>query len=118
MHLGLPRAERRRLNTTPRGLPAGTELLDPITPQYLADLISWTAIGARTTESQTHREMASGLSMPVGYKNSTDGNLQIALNAMESARHPHTFLGINQEGRTSVIHTEGNPDGHIILRGG
>jgi len=118
MQLGLRLARKLLLDINALGLPAGTELLDPITPQYLADLISWTAIGARTTESQTHREMASGLSMPVGYKNSTDGNLQIALNAMESARHAHTFLGINQEGRTSVIHTEGNPDGHIILRGG
>ena len=118
MQLGLRLARKLLLDISALGLPAGTELLDPITPQYLADLLSWTAIGARTTESQTHREMASGLSMPVGYKNSTDGNLQVALNAMESARHPHTFLGINQEGRTSVIHTEGNPDGHIILRGG
>src|SRR5437867_3071783 len=99
-------------------VPAGTELLDPITPQYLADLISWTAIGARTTESQTHREMASGLSMPVGFKNTTDGNPQAAINALESARHPHTFLGIDQDGVASVIHTEGNPDGHIVLRGG
>ncbi len=118
MQLGLRLARKLLLDINTLGLPAGTELLDPIAPQYLADLISWTAIGARTTESQTHREMASGLSMPVGYKNSTDGNLQIALNALESARHPHTFLGINQEGRTSVIHTQGNPDGHIILRGG
>ena len=118
MQLGLRLARKLLLDINALGLPAGTELLDPITPQYLADLISWTAIGARTTESQTHREMASGLSMPVGFKNSTDGNLQIAVNAMESARHPHTFLGINQEGRTSVIHTEGNPDGHLILRGG
>jgi 3-deoxy-7-phosphoheptulonate synthase len=118
MQLGLRLARKLLLDINSLGLPAGTELLDPITPQYLADLIAWTAIGARTTESQTHREMASGLSMPVGFKNSTDGNLQIAVNAMESARHPHTFLGINQEGRTSVIHTEGNPDGHLILRGG
>ncbi len=118
MQLGLRLARKLLLDINALGLPAGTELLDPIVPQYLADLISWTAIGARTTESQTHREMASGLSMPVGYKNSTDGNLQIALNAMESARHAHTFLGINQEGRTSVIHTQGNPEGHIILRGG
>jgi 3-deoxy-7-phosphoheptulonate synthase len=118
MQLGLRLARKLLLDINALGLPAGTELLDPITPQYLADLISWTAIGARTTESQTHREMSSGLSMPVGFKNSTDGNLQIAVNAMESARHPHTFLGINQEGRTSVIHTEGNPDGHLILRGG
>jgi 3-deoxy-7-phosphoheptulonate synthase len=118
MQLGLRLARKLLLDINALGLPAGTELLDPITPQYLADLISWTAIGARTTESQTHREMASGLSMPVGFKNSTDGNLQIAVNAMESARHPHTFLGINQDGQTSIIHTEGNPDGHLILRGG
>lgn len=118
MQLGLRLARKLLLDINALGLPAGTELLDPITPQYLADLISWTAIGARTTESQTHREMASGLSMPVGFKNSTDGNLQVALNAMESARRPHTFLGINQDGQTSIIHTEGNPDGHIVLRGG
>jgi 3-deoxy-7-phosphoheptulonate synthase len=118
MQLGLKLARKLLLDINALGLPAATELLDPITPQYLADLISWTAIGARTTESQTHREMASGLSMPVGFKNSTDGNLQIAVNAMESARHLHTFLGTSQEGRTAVIHTEGNPDGHLILRGG
>ncbi|HZP40209.1 MAG TPA: 3-deoxy-7-phosphoheptulonate synthase [Candidatus Binatia bacterium] len=118
MQLGLRLARKLLLDINALGLPAGTELLDPITPQYLADLISWTAIGARTTESQTHREMASGLSMPVGFKNSTDGNLQIAVDAMESARHPHTFLGIDQDGKTSIIHTEGNPDVHMILRGG
>jgi 3-deoxy-7-phosphoheptulonate synthase len=118
MQLGLRMARQLLLDISALGLPAGTELLDPITPPYIADLIAWTAIGARTTESQTHREMASGLSMPVGFKNSTDGNLTIAINAMESARHPHTFLGINQEGSISIIHTEGNPDGHIILRGG
>jgi 3-deoxy-7-phosphoheptulonate synthase len=118
MQTGLRLARRLLLDINALGLPAGTELLDPITPQYLADLISWTAIGARTTESQTHREMASGLSMPVGFKNSTDGNLQVAVDAMESARHPHTFLGIDQAGQTSIIHTEGNPDGHLILRGG
>src|SRR5262249_54841922 len=111
-------ARRLLLEVTRLGLPAGTELLDPIVPQYLTDLISWTAIGARTTESQTHREMASGLSMPVGFKNSTDGNLTVAVNAMESARHPHTFLGIDANGASSVIHTTGNPDGHLILRGG
>jgi 3-deoxy-7-phosphoheptulonate synthase len=118
MQLGLRLARKLLVDLTRLGLPAGTELLDPITPQYLADLLSWTAIGARTTESQTHREMASGLSMPVGFKNTTDGNLQVAVNALESARHPHTFLGIDQDGVVSVIHTEGNPDGHIILRGG
>jgi 3-deoxy-7-phosphoheptulonate synthase len=93
-------------------------MLDPITPQYIADLVSWTAIGARTTESQTHRQMASGLSMPVGFKNGTDGGLQIALDAMQSARSEHHFLGIDQEGVTSVIRTSGNPDGHVVLRGG
>ncbi len=118
MQLGLRLARKLLLDINALGLPAGTELLDPITPQYLADLISWTAIGARTTESQTHREMASGLSMPVGFKNSTEGNLEIAVNAMESARHPHTFLGINQDGQTSIIHTQGNSDTHLILRGG
>jgi 3-deoxy-7-phosphoheptulonate synthase len=100
------------------GLPAGTEMLDPISPQYTADLVSWAAIGARTTESQTHRELASGLSMPVGFKNGTDGNLQIAINAVESARRPHSFLGIDQEGKTAIIRTAGNPDTHVVLRGG
>ncbi|MDB6053778.1 MAG: phospho-2-dehydro-3-deoxyheptonate aldolase [Verrucomicrobiales bacterium] len=100
------------------GLPCGTEFLDPIVPQYTADLISWAAIGARTTESQTHREMASGLSMPVGFKNATDGGLQIALDAMVSARHPHAFLGIDSSGQTAVVKTTGNSDGHVILRGG
>jgi 3-deoxy-7-phosphoheptulonate synthase len=93
-------------------------MLDPITPQYIADLVSWAAIGARTTESQTHREMASGLSMPVGFKNTTEGNLQIAVNAIESARRPHSFLGINQDGVTAIIRTSGNPDTHVVLRGG
>ncbi|PLX79520.1 MAG: 3-deoxy-7-phosphoheptulonate synthase [Desulfuromonas sp.] len=100
------------------GLPVAGEMLDTITPQYLADLISWGAIGARTTESQTHREMASGLSFPVGFKNGTDGNLQIAMDAMKSAHHSHSFLGINREGRTSKVRTTGNPDVHIVLRGG
>jgi len=118
MQLGLRLARKLLIDIGGLGLAAGTELLDPITPQYIADLISWTAIGARTTESQTHREMASGLSMPVGFKNTTDGNQLVAINAMQSAGHPHTFLGINQEGYTSIIHTEGNPDRHIILRGG
>ena len=118
MQHGLRLARQLLVDLARLGLPAGTELLDPITPQYLADLISWAAIGARTTESQTHREMASGLSMPVGFKNTTDGNPQAAINALESARHPHTFLGIDQDGVASVIHTEGNPDGHIVLRGG
>ena len=118
MQLGLRLARALLLDIGRLGLPVGTELLDPITPQYLADLISWAAIGARTTESQTHRQMASGVSMPVGFKNSTDGNQLVAIHAMQSAREPHTFLGINQEGVTSIIHTTGNPDVHIILRGG
>jgi len=99
-------------------LPVACEMLDPITPHYMSDMISWGAIGARTTESQTHREMASGLSFPVGFKNGTDGNLQIALDAINAARHPHSFLGINNEGRNAIVQTEGNPDVHIVLRGG
>ncbi|MCO7226417.1 3-deoxy-7-phosphoheptulonate synthase [Pleionea sp. CnH1-48] len=100
------------------GIPTGTEVLDPITPQYLSDLFTWAAIGARTTESQTHREMASGLSMPVGFKNGTDGNLEVAINALCSASSGHHFIGINQQGQVALIGTKGNPDGHIILRGG
>ncbi|MFM2486515.1 3-deoxy-7-phosphoheptulonate synthase [Celerinatantimonas yamalensis] len=100
------------------GLPAATEALDPISPQYLNELFSWSAIGARTTESQTHREMASGLSMPVGFKNGTDGNLQTAINAMRSASSAHRFMGINAQGQVSLLQTHGNPDGHVILRGG
>jgi 3-deoxy-7-phosphoheptulonate synthase len=114
----LKRARALLLELTAMGLPAATEFLDPITPQYIADLVSWAAIGARTTESQTHREMASGLSMPVGFKNGTDGSLQIALDAMQSARAPHSFLGIDQDGITSIIRTTGNSVGHIVLRGG
>jgi 3-deoxy-7-phosphoheptulonate synthase len=100
------------------GLPAGTEALDPIMPQYLSELITWTAIGARTTESQTHREMASGLSTPVGFKNGTDGSLATSLNALESVRHPHHFLGITQQGQSAVFRTRGNQHAHIVLRGG
>ena len=100
------------------GLPTATEALDPIIPQYMSELIAWSAIGARTTESQTHREMASGLSMPVGFKNGTDGSIEVALNAMESASRPHHFLGISQEGQVSVFKTTGNTYGHVILRGG
>ena len=100
------------------GLPAATEALDPIVPQYIGELISWSAIGARTTESQTHREMASGLSMPVGFKNGTDGSIQVALDALQSAISPHNFLGINQMGQVSIFQTTGNPYSHIILRGG
>jgi len=100
------------------GLPTATEALDPIMPQYLGDLITWNAIGARTTESQTHREMASGLSTPVGFKNGTDGSLTVAINALKSARQPHHFLGINEDGRTAVMQTRGNAYGHVVLRGG
>jgi len=115
---GLMKARKLLLQITEMGLPAGTEFLDPIVPQYLADLVSWAAVGARTTESQTHREMASGLSMPVGFKNATDGSLQIAIDAMTAARTPHSFLGIDQDGVTSIVRTTGNPDGHVVLRGG
>ena len=100
------------------GLPLATEALDPMTPQYLADLFSWSAIGARTTESQTHRELASGLSMAVGFKNGTDGSLSVAINAMQSAAQGHSFIGINQKGQVNLLHTKGNPDSHVILRGG
>lgn len=117
MATGLRLARRLLLDINELGLPAGSEMLDPITPQYLADLTAWASIGARTTESQTHREMASGLSMPVGFKNSTEGNLQVAINAMSSARHPHSFLGIDQDGRTCLVRTSGNPYGHLVLRG-
>ncbi len=106
------------LDITEIGLPTATEALDPIVPQYIGDLISWAAIGARTTESQTHREMASGLSMPVGFKNGTDGSIKVALNALQSAMQPHNFLGINQQGQVSVFQTTGNAYGHVILRGG
>ncbi|MRR39083.1 3-deoxy-7-phosphoheptulonate synthase, partial [bacterium] len=115
---GLGVARSLLCSITDLGLPIAGEMLDPITPHYLADLISWGAIGARTTESQTHREMASGLSFPVGFKNGTDGNLQIAIDAMNAALHPHSFLGINRDGKTSIIQTTGNPDVHIVLRGG
>src|SRR5208283_1456450 len=118
MREGLRIARRLLIEINRLGLAAGTELLDPITPQYIADLVAWAAIGARTTESQTHREMASGLSMPVGFKNTTEGNLQVAINAIQSARRPHSFLGITQDGISAVIRTSGNPDTHIVLRGG
>ncbi len=116
---GIRRARDLLLHLAELGLPAGTEALDPISPQYLGDLISWTAIGARTTESQTHREMASGLSTAVGFKNGTDGSLDVAINAMRSAASPHSFLGITQqEGRSAIIRTAGNRYGHVVLRGG
>ncbi|MEJ1353496.1 MAG: 3-deoxy-7-phosphoheptulonate synthase [Candidatus Sedimenticola sp. (ex Thyasira tokunagai)] len=115
---GLTKARELLLWLAELGLPAATEALDPISPQYMGDLFSWAAIGARTTESQTHREMASGLSMPVGFKNGTDGGLEVAINALQSVSHPHSFLGINREGQVAVIKTKGNVCGHIILRGG
>ena len=109
MEFGLNEARKLLIKIAQLGLPIATEFLDPIVPQYTADLISWAAIGARTTESQTHREMASGLSMPVGFKNGTDGNIQVAINAISSASIPHSFLGIDQDGKTSIVTTEGNP---------
>jgi 3-deoxy-7-phosphoheptulonate synthase len=118
MSQGLRRARALLMKITEMGLPTATELLDPITPQYIAGLVCWTAIGARTTESQTHREMASGLSMPVGFKNCTDGSLSVAINAMIAAGSPQSFLGIDPEGQTSVVTTTGNPYAHIVLRGG
>lgn len=115
---GLRKAREILCKITEMGMPAGTELLETITPQYVDDLISWAAIGARTTESQIHREMSSGLSMPVGFKNATDGNLSTAINAMLAARTPQSFLGIDQEGQTCIVQTTGNTSGHIVLRGG
>ncbi|URQ60115.1 3-deoxy-7-phosphoheptulonate synthase [Pantoea alhagi] len=115
---GLHIARQLLVNLVEMGLPLATEALDPNSPQYLGDLFSWSAIGARTTESQTHREMASGLSMPVGFKNGTDGSLGTAINAMRAAAMPHRFVGINQAGQVCLLQTQGNPDGHVILRGG
>ncbi|HEX9582998.1 MAG TPA: 3-deoxy-7-phosphoheptulonate synthase, partial [Gammaproteobacteria bacterium] len=115
---GLHLARELLLHLAEMGLPAATEALDPIMPQYLSDLITWTAIGARTTESQTHREMASGLSTPLGFKNGTDGSLTVAINALQSAARGHHFLGINQDGQCAVFSTRGNRYGHIVLRGG
>jgi 3-deoxy-7-phosphoheptulonate synthase len=115
---GIRVARKLLLELGQMGLATATEALDPVMPQYVGELIAWTAIGARTTESQTHREMASGLSTPVGFKNGTDGSLQVAVNALKSAREPHHFLGINQDGRTAVFQTKGNAYGHIVLRGG
>ena len=118
IELGLLKARELLTWLAELRLPLATEALDPISPQYLADLFSWSAIGARTTESQTHREMASGLSMPVGFKNGTDGNLETAINALKSAAASHSFMGINQQGQVALLTTQGNPDGHVILRGG
>ncbi|SHE66720.1 3-deoxy-D-arabinoheptulosonate-7-phosphate synthase [Microbulbifer donghaiensis] len=115
---GLHIGRKLLLDIAELGLPTATEALDPISPQYLQDLISWSAIGARTTESQTHREMASGLSSAVGFKNGTDGSLDVAINALQSTANPHRFLGINKEGQVAIIHTAGNKYGHVVLRGG
>ena len=115
---GLARARELLVWLAELGMPTGTEALDPISPQYLSDLFTWSAIGARTTESQTHREMSSGLSTAVGFKNGTDGNLEVALNAMQSAANPHSFLGIDSHGKVTVLKTRGNAYGHVILRGG
>ncbi|NMF91540.1 3-deoxy-7-phosphoheptulonate synthase [Aromatoleum petrolei] len=115
---GMEKARRFLMDVNEIGLPAGTEALDPIAPQYYGDLISWTAIGARTSESQTHREMSSGLSTPVGFKNATDGDLDVAINAIVSASHPHSFLGINGQGQSAILRTRGNRYGHVVLRGG
>src|SRR5450830_905396 len=115
---GLRMARQLLVDLNDMGMPCGTEALDPITPQYLGDLIAWSAIGARTTDSQTHRELASGLSSPVGFKNGTDGNLEVALNGMLSAAQPHAFLGINGNGQVALTQTRGNAFGHLILRGG
>lgn len=115
---GLEVGRQLLLDLTEMGLPLATEALDPISPQYIADLFSWSAIGARTTESQTHREMASGLSMPVGFKNGTDGSLGTAINALQAASSSHRFMGINQDGQVALLKTHGNKDGHVILRGG
>jgi len=116
--VGMERARQFLLDVCELGLPTATEALDPISPQYLGDLIAWTAIGARTTESQTHREMSSGLSTPVGFKNGTDGDVSIAINAVLSSSNPHSFLGINEQGGVSIVRTRGNAYGHVVLRGG
>jgi 3-deoxy-7-phosphoheptulonate synthase len=115
---GLRKARSLLLKITEMGVPAASEMLDPIIPQYIADLVSWSAIGARTTESQTHREMASGLSMPVGFKNCTDGGLDTAINAIIASAAPQSFLGIDSHGRTCIVQTTGNPNTHLVLRGG
>ena len=114
---GLSIARGLLLDLAEMGLPAGCEFLDTITPQYIADLVSWGAIGARTTESQVHRELASGLSVPVGFKNGTDGNTQIAIDAIQAASHPHHFLSVTKQGLSAIVATRGNPDCHLILRG-
>lgn len=118
INVGLRRGRRLLLDLVEIGLPAGCEFLDPISPQFITDLVSWGAIGARTTESQVHRELASGLSMPVGFKNGTDGGIQIAIDAVRAAAHPHSFLGVTERGLAGIVSTRGNADCHVILRGG
>ena len=118
INFGLRQARKLLLELNNMGMPASTEFLDMITPQYYADWISWGAIGARTTESQVHRELSSGLSCPVGFKNGTDGNLKIAIDAIGAANHPHHFLSVTKTGHSAIVHTSGNPDCHVILRGG
>ncbi|MDR3324103.1 MAG: 3-deoxy-7-phosphoheptulonate synthase [Zoogloeaceae bacterium] len=118
VNVGMEKARDFLLQVNQLGLPTGTEALDPNSPQYLGDLITWNAIGARTTESQTHREMSSGLSTPVGFKNGTSGDLTVAVNAILSASRPHSFLGLDMEGRVAIVRTTGNPHGHVVLRGG
>jgi 3-deoxy-7-phosphoheptulonate synthase len=118
VNAGLETARKLLIDINDTGLPTATEILDPITPQYIAGLLTWVAVGARTTESQTHREMASGLSMPVGFKNSTDGRISAAVNAIQAAGSPQHFLGIDPDGRSSVVSTTGNPFCHLVLRGG
>jgi len=118
VNVGMEKARQFLLDVNELGMPAGTEALDPYGPQYYGDLITWTAIGARTTESQTHREMSSGLSTPVGFKNATSGDLAVATNAILSASNPHSFLGLNSEGRVAIVRTTGNAYGHVVLRGG
>lgn len=118
INVGLHRARKFLLDVADAGLPAGTEFLDPISPQFIADVVAWGAIGARTSESQVHRELASGLSMPVGFKNGTGGTIQIAIDAIGSAAHPHHFLSVTKQGITAIVATKGNPECHVILRGG
>src|SRR5213079_2266500 len=115
---GLRLARKLLVDLVDLGLPSGCEFLDPITPQFISDLVSWGAIGARTTESQVHRELASGLSMPVGFKNGTEGGIQIAIDAVRAAAQPHHFIGVTEQGLAGIVSTRGNPDCHIILRGG
>ena len=118
VNLGLHMARRLLLEVTDLGLPVGCEFLDPITPQYISDVVAWGAIGARTTESQIHRQLASGLSMPVGFKNGTAGSVKLAVDAVRAAAAPHAFAGVDVSGTPAILYTEGNPDCHVILRGG